>query len=173
MTDTPQYKNIKHPELAGKIWDWQPFDDCFGGKIRMGDIDGMVERNGYILLVETKHTGSEIPFGQMIMFNQLSKLPNFTVILIWGEINKPQQLQYVGQDKKQSVDIAGVKKHFKDWYDKVDKLPQYEVVKPITEQSHYEWIRNLPWYRLWKLYWEVKSLLDTLATSQRNQGKAA
>lgn len=30
------------------------FDDCFYGKIRMGDIDGAVERNGHILWVEWK-----------------------------------------------------------------------------------------------------------------------
>lgn len=30
------------------------FDDCFGGKIRMGDVDGAVERNGLILWVEWK-----------------------------------------------------------------------------------------------------------------------
>ena len=30
------------------------FDDCFGGKIRMGDVDGAVERNGCILWMEWK-----------------------------------------------------------------------------------------------------------------------
>lgn len=30
------------------------FDECFGGKIRMGDIDGAVERNGHILWLEWK-----------------------------------------------------------------------------------------------------------------------
>ena len=30
------------------------FDDCFGGLIRMGDLDAAVERNGYILWVEWK-----------------------------------------------------------------------------------------------------------------------
>lgn len=30
------------------------FDDCFGGNIRLGDIDGAVERNGHILWVEWK-----------------------------------------------------------------------------------------------------------------------
>ena len=30
------------------------FDNCFGGKIRMGDIDGAVERNGHILWMEWK-----------------------------------------------------------------------------------------------------------------------
>lgn len=30
------------------------FDDCFGGAIRMGDIDGAVERNGFILWMEWK-----------------------------------------------------------------------------------------------------------------------
>lgn len=30
------------------------FDDCFGGLIRMGDIDASVERNGHILWLEWK-----------------------------------------------------------------------------------------------------------------------
>ena len=30
------------------------FDDCFGGLIRMGDVDGAVERNGHILWLEWK-----------------------------------------------------------------------------------------------------------------------
>ena len=30
------------------------FDDCFAGPIRMGDIDGAVERNGHILWMEWK-----------------------------------------------------------------------------------------------------------------------
>lgn len=30
------------------------FDDCFGGAIRMGDLDGAVERNGHILWMEWK-----------------------------------------------------------------------------------------------------------------------
>ena len=30
------------------------FDDCFAGKIRFGDIDGAVERNGHILWMEWK-----------------------------------------------------------------------------------------------------------------------
>lgn len=30
------------------------FDDCFGGNIRLGDIDGAVERHGHILWVEWK-----------------------------------------------------------------------------------------------------------------------
>ena len=33
------------------------FDDCFSGKIRMGDIDGAVERNGHILWLEWKRGG--------------------------------------------------------------------------------------------------------------------
>lgn len=33
------------------------FDDCFAGKIRMGDIDGAVERGGHILWLEWKRGG--------------------------------------------------------------------------------------------------------------------
>lgn len=38
------------------------FDDCFGGKIRMGDVDGAVERNGHILWCEFKNPGGAADF---------------------------------------------------------------------------------------------------------------
>lgn len=34
------------------------FDACFGGKIRMGDIDAAVERNGFVLFLEWKRGGN-------------------------------------------------------------------------------------------------------------------
>jgi len=42
---------------CAKVWldpKLHRFDDCFGGKIRMGDLDAAVERNGCILWVEWK-----------------------------------------------------------------------------------------------------------------------
>jgi hypothetical protein len=42
---------------CAKVWldpKLHSFDDCFGGKIRMGDLDGAVERNGCILWMEWK-----------------------------------------------------------------------------------------------------------------------
>lgn len=41
------------------------FDDCFGGKIRMGDLDGVVERRGYCLFMEWKKGGDPEPFAQV------------------------------------------------------------------------------------------------------------
>jgi hypothetical protein len=40
------------------------FDDCFAGNIRMGDIDGAVERNGHILWLEWKRGGVIDSFEQ-------------------------------------------------------------------------------------------------------------
>lgn len=42
---------------CAKVWldpKLHAFDDCFGGNIRMGDLDGAVERNGWILWAEWK-----------------------------------------------------------------------------------------------------------------------
>lgn len=42
---------------CAKVWldpKLHAFDDCFGGKIRMGDLDGAVERNGWIVWFEWK-----------------------------------------------------------------------------------------------------------------------
>lgn len=45
------------------------FDECFGGNIRMGDVDAAVERNGYILWMEWKRVWSDQnTFAQVLMF---------------------------------------------------------------------------------------------------------
>lgn len=49
------------------------FDDCFGGKIEMSDVDGVVERNGRFLYVEWKSPRGEITKGQDILLQQWTK----------------------------------------------------------------------------------------------------
>ena len=69
--------------VAG-LWDWGFLDDCFDDtKIRVSDIDGMVERNGRFLMIETKAEGVEIPVGQRIMFENFVRQNNH-VLIIWG-----------------------------------------------------------------------------------------
>lgn len=134
------YDNIRNMNNASQMWDWSPFNDCFGGKIQMGDIDGMVERNGYFLMVETKRPGVKLNTGQSIMFEAFARMPNCTVIVIWGETNKPSQLQYVGDATIHIASIEVVKKHLADWYNKVDKLPKYEPVNTVTKSQVWQWV---------------------------------
>ena len=65
--------------------DWGFLDSSFSNKIRVGDIDGIVEANGKILILEWKTTGCEIPKGQEIMFKKITPFGQITVIVIWGD----------------------------------------------------------------------------------------
>lgn len=53
------------------------FDDCFGGRIRMGDADGIVERNGHILILEWKLMG-DAPSFEKRHFAQIKMAQAFT-----------------------------------------------------------------------------------------------
>lgn len=53
------------------------FDDCFGGLIRMGDVDGAVERNGHILWLEWKR-GAVLDAFDKQHFAQLRLAQAFT-----------------------------------------------------------------------------------------------
>ena len=73
------------------LWDWGFLDGCFKGtKIRVSDIDGVVERNGHVLFIEAKPPGKSVSIGQNLMFRELAA-NGHTVLIIWGETNKPEQ----------------------------------------------------------------------------------
>lgn len=65
------------------------FDACFGGKIRMGDIDGAVERKGHILWMEWKRGVILDAFDkqfsaqirQAVAFTQNSQKQTFVFVL--------------------------------------------------------------------------------------------
>jgi hypothetical protein len=80
-------RNIE--DTVNGLWDWSIFNNCFPGTdIRMGDIDGIVERNGKFLIIEGKKPDTSIKLGQEILLKELSKNKNFTVYVIVGIPNK-------------------------------------------------------------------------------------
>lgn len=77
---------------CAKVWldpKLHSFDDCFGGQIRMGDVDGAVERNGWILWVEWKRGAVletfdrkfSAQFRQAVAFTKNSKKQTFVFVL--------------------------------------------------------------------------------------------
>lgn len=68
--------------LTMSVPDLTVFDDCFSGKIGMGDLDAWVEVNDHYLFFELKHPGVKLPTGQRIMFERLTRRPDFTVVVI-------------------------------------------------------------------------------------------
>jgi len=71
-----------HIEMRPKL---EVFNDCFPGKIGMGDIDGIVEINGKGLLLEWKSNDGECATGQRIMLERLTKTKLLTAMVIAGD----------------------------------------------------------------------------------------
>ncbi len=108
------------------------FDECFGGNIRMGDVDAAVERNGYILWMEWKRVWSDQhTFAQVLMFKAFS-----------GNSRKQIAVCVVGDPKEMTVEkirilragkwesdwipssIDDLKRRFKAWYVAADAAPR-------------------------------------------------
>ena len=71
------YRRLGQPDLT-------VLDECFPGRIAMTDVDGLVEINGQFLFLEWKRRG-DVPAGQRIMFERLTKHPEFTILVILGD----------------------------------------------------------------------------------------
>ena len=71
------YRQLGQPDLS-------VLDECFPGRIAMTDVDGLVEINGHFLFIEWKRHG-DVPAGQRIMFERLTRFPEFTILLILGD----------------------------------------------------------------------------------------
>jgi hypothetical protein len=101
--------------------DWGFLDSSFSNKIRVGDIDGIVEANGRLLILEWKTTGANLPQGQEIMFKNITHDGKITVLVIWGdpEETHPTHYQLFWDGKKRPQKTATVEtiKDFCKWWE--------------------------------------------------------
>lgn len=109
-------RNIQ--DYMNNLWDWTFLNDCFAGtRIKVGDGDGIVERNGSILLIETKSPGEVIPIGQAILFDAFVSKSDCFVLVIWGKPGKPTAIQFWKYQKKPiPADITRVKERVEGWF---------------------------------------------------------
>lgn len=110
--------NIRNPEdYLGSFWDWEVFNKCFEGtKIRITDVDGLVERNGHFLLLETKRPGVEVPLGQAILFDRICRDPHWLVLVIWGETDQPECWQLWGNPNKKHGNLQDLQAFISQWF---------------------------------------------------------
>jgi len=130
--------SINSPEEYVKnLWDWRILDGCFGdSKISVSDIDGFVERNGKILILETKAPGVKIPTGQNIAFNSFVR-QGITVFLIWGYPGNPERMSIWPRNSTPcNLDIVRnfVKRWFY-WADTGQKMEEQLCDVPIAETT--------------------------------------
>ena len=69
----------------------EEFAACFPGRISMSDIDATVEINGRFLFLEMKSHQGDIPVGQRIYFERLTRLSSQIVaMIIYGDAQSMQ-----------------------------------------------------------------------------------
>ena len=67
------------------------FAACFPGRIAMSDIDATVEVNGHFVFLEMKSHQGDIPRGQRIYFERLTRLsPRISVMILCGDAETMQ-----------------------------------------------------------------------------------
>ncbi|MEO5350994.1 MAG: hypothetical protein H7836_15325 [Magnetococcus sp. YQC-3] len=69
------------------------FAECFPGNIQMGDVDGIVEINGQVLLLEWKEF-EPISNGQQIMYRHMTESSPCHVIVVVGNPETMQVEKY-------------------------------------------------------------------------------
>jgi len=113
--------NIRNIDTyVSQIWDWSFLNDCFKQtKIRVTDIDGMVESDGHFLMIETKMPDEPIPLGQDIMFEHFVSSGQNQVLIIWGYRNNPVQAQFWGKNPF-AVNEKGIKAIVARWFEYAD-----------------------------------------------------
>lgn len=107
-------------------WDFACFDSCFSGKIKMSDIDGIVEKNNRFFWFESKSPGVTMPLGQRIAFERLvmsGGIGVHVVFVVWGERNAPERYQVwrrsengLKKDPEIDCDLEALKSRISSWY---------------------------------------------------------
>lgn len=102
-----------------RAWDWAFLNDCWAGRIRPTDVDGMVERNGHFLVLEAKPRGARINEGQSYTFTALARQPNTTILILYGDVNQPEEMSALGAFEtraRQPCTVASVQSFCRRWF---------------------------------------------------------
>lgn len=76
------------------LWDWSCLDGCFDNpRVSVTDLDGALEKNGYLLILETKKESADLSVGQRIAFRNLCRTGHTSIIVVWGDPQRPVAYQ--------------------------------------------------------------------------------
>lgn len=143
-------------------WEWDIYNSCFiykDTRCKMADIDGVIERHGKFLIIETKSIDKEINIGQKLTHIGWLKyhnkpirgiIPNYTICYIWGKVNEPELIQintkveHIDQGKKRKCDTDKVKAYFTKWFKDVSIEYEQELrIENDKKLLEYERLRNI------------------------------
>jgi hypothetical protein len=93
------------------------------GKVGLMDIDGVLERRGKVLMLETKPFGATIPLGQRITLLAFVKMG----VHVWVCWSDAKDVHVGRMDERGEVpfitetDVSGLIDHIVDWWDAADR----------------------------------------------------
>lgn len=123
------YRKLKCPQLSF-------FDDCFPGRIGMGDIDGIVEINGHVLIMEWKSNDAPLPTGQRILFERLTRISSeITVVIVVGdsdtmEVKGMTVFSNGRPSPNEKIGTDALKERFKRWTTRAQGFRKYPYTQP-------------------------------------------
>ncbi len=74
------------------------------------DLDGLIERRGRFLVIETKLPGVPIPVGQEITLKALMNTGWMTVLVIWGHPGRPEMCELWHEQRVYAYDPCNIDK---------------------------------------------------------------
>jgi hypothetical protein len=134
---------IQNKDLfMSNVWDWGILKGCFGKtKIEPTDLDGVIERHGRKLILETKQPGATIPFGQELTLKSFVQ-DGHSVYVIWGQKDKPQKLRIITpfRDSEEEADLKQLRLRVHQWFEWADNQ-ELERADPVVLATAL-WRRN-------------------------------
>ena len=123
--------------VAERLWDWAFINECIKPtQIKASDVDGEVERNGFILRIEAKPMGFKLTTAQQIWFRSLLRLRRpgphdthikaFTIIVLYGEPSVPEAMQ-IWPDEIRSCTMTDVQTFVRSWFTWASSQPRDEI----------------------------------------------
>ena len=112
------YRRLGQPDLT-------VLDECFPGRIAMTDVDGVVEINGHFLFIEWKRRG-DVPAGQRIMFERLTRHPEFTILVVLGDpatmvVERYDVFRGGRRRGWRACDLSELERHVRAWADRASR----------------------------------------------------
>ena len=134
-------RNMKN--YTKSVWQWcEVLKGCFGNTtIEPSDIDGIVERNGYFLVIEAKGKNARMSRGQEIMLRRLAKIDKFTVVVVWGDKYKPERLLVMtkeGDKNYENINVYKLRHVVIEWWleaNKNGRVIENEIRLPDMRRS--------------------------------------
>ncbi len=128
---------IQYPDTyLANLWDWACLAGTMPGKMTASDIDGIIERRGKFLVIETKSPGVPVPTGQRILLDALADNGAFTVIVVHGQPGKPEQLTVTTSVNGERVmreynpaTLETLRDIVKRWFAWVDKTANWHNIR--------------------------------------------